>query len=335
MKTINEYISTIKNTLHLDAKVIDEKIPYKTSIPLAIKSNYFIYTVKIENISSIVLLIKHDIKSFKKHLQIFRSAIDMPIILAIEHISSSTKTYLIENNIPFISLDAIYLPQLLVYIDTLSKKDIKLKSKKLSKLAQTTLIYLLLNKDKKESKQLDITAIAKLWSVSDMSASRTLNELVEFGYLYVETIGRKIYFYLNHDIDFEELMQVLKTPIMDTIYIKSSDLIYLKQKAISSYTALSKYANITSHQNIYAIEKDYFNKIVKTDHDITLYDNTFDESIVRVELWRYRPISIYNETETVDIISLYISLKDTLDKEDTRLIDAFKELEETIKKAIL
>jgi len=132
MKNKNGLISYIEKILHLDVSISHMKLEYKKSLPVAIKSNYEIFIIKIESVNIVVLHThEQDLQSIKKHLSLFKEAFSLPIALSIENISSSTKKYLIENAISFISDESIYLPQLLIYlkeINTNKKKKYKQKT---------------------------------------------------------------------------------------------------------------------------------------------------------------------------------------------------------------
>lgn len=325
MKNINELISKVRDTLHINISINKNRLNYSKSIPIAIKSSYEIYHVKLENIDTVVLLSNENIKSIKKHLSIFNESLSMPIILGVNNINTTTKKYLIENGISFVSEDSIYLPQLLIYLNNF-KENYKIKrNKKLSKLAQTILISLIVNKQS----QIDINSSAKQFNVTSMSTSRALKELEDFDYMDVETVGRKKEYILKHHIDIDKLLNELRTPVSDTVYIKYEDLEYFDNKIESSYYALSKYTNITNNKPIYAIYKDYFNKIIKKDNTITIYDNEYDSNLIQIQLWRYS--TTITKENIVDPISLYISLKDDINVEDSRLTDSMNELYNKIK----
>lgn len=331
MKTINEYISYLKQMLYLNITLNDAALNYTKAIPLAIKSRYDIHNIKIENINALVLVAIEDIKSIKKHIELFNIATNLPIIIAFDKINSSDIKYLIENGISFVSYDSIYLPQLLIYLDNINQKKTSRKNKKLSKLAQTILISSIIEK-KYNSKEYetDIESTSHIWGVTKMSSSRALKELEEFGYLTCEPLGRKKYYFLKGDIDIDKLINDLKNPVINSVYIKSQDLKYFNNKVLSSYSALAKYTNITNTKPIYAIEKSYFDNTIKKDNAISIYDDEYDNNHIEVELYRYNPILNMNH-EIVDQISLYFSMKDKIDINDSRLNNAIEELKIQIK----
>jgi len=326
MKNINGLISYLKETLHISVSISDRRLDFSKSLPFAIKSNYDIFNIKIKNIEMVLLSTNEDdIRSVKKHLNLFEESLSIPIVLHIEHISGSTKKYLIENGIPFVSEESIYLPQLLIHFNDFKEHYKKVKNKKLSKLAQTILISLIINRQH----EIDINSSATMFHVTTMSTSRALNELVDFGYLEVKSIGRRKDYFLKHFLDVEKLFMELKNPVVDTIYIKYQDLDYFDKKVEASYSALSKYANITNNTPIYAIEKDYFNMLIKKDNPITIYDKEYDNNLIQVELWRYK--TQISKEGIADPISLYMSLKDNIDIYDSRVNDAMHELYNRIK----
>ena len=121
-----------------------------------------------------------------------------------------------------------------------------------------------------------------------------------------------------------KIFSTLKNPKIKDIYIKNDDLKYFDNKILSSYSALSKYTNITNNENIYAVEKDYFEKHINKNNQIQTYDNKYDNSLIQIELWRYSPLLI--QDDIIDPISLYLLLKDEIDEEDTRINNAMDEL---------
>ena len=326
MKNKNQLISYVEKTLHLDVSISHMKLEYKKSLPVAIKSNYEIFTIKIDSMDVVILHThEQDLKSIKKHLSLFKEAFSLPIALSIENISSSTKKYLIANNISFISDESIYLPQLLIYLKNINSSKKKKRNKKLSKLAQTILIYAY----SQNYFELDINESAEIFNVTKMSTSRALNELVEFELLSMQSYGRKNEYFLNHDIEIDNMINKLKSPVQDRVFVKEEDLVYFEKKVKASYSALSIYTNITNHKLIYAVEKKEFDKIIKQDNPISMYEKEYGSELIELELWRYSPLAIQNDI--VDKISLYLSLKDNVSVEDSRVMDAMNELYNDIK----
>lgn len=319
-------MDTLKNTLHLNVRSINKTLEYNKPIPFIIKKSFEINIIEIENIECVVLSVdEEEIRFIKKQLVIFQESLSQPIIINVNHISTSTRKYLIESGISFVSQESVYLPQLLIYFNNFLHKQ-KTKKKKLSKLAQIILISeLLQNQDNINfHREINISDSAKKFNVTNMSASRALKELYEFGYLELEREVRKKIYMLKQNIYFNDLLNTLKNPKMDAIYIKKEDLKYIDNKVLASYSALSEYANISSSNSIYALGKEYFNKYINKNNQIKIYEKQYDNDLIEIELWTYSPELIQNNV--IDPISLYLSLRENINSEDTRLNDAIEEL---------
>ena len=325
MKT-KEIVDLLKNRLHLNIKQTNISLEYKGKIPFLLKKKYDIKTIEIESINCVVLTVdEENIQSIKKHFTLFSNSLTLPIVLYINHVSNSIQKYLIENNIPFISQESIYLPQLLIYVQN-KITQIPSSSKPLSKLAQQVLIFNIVHKKKDK---IDIQSTAKVFSVTNMSASRALKELNEYKLFSVEAIGRKKIYSIKDNLDLNTIISVLKTPIVEEVYIKNQDILSLEHIYLSSFSALSYYTNITNSEKIYAIEKQYFEAQIKKDKKISLYDKQYDTDLIKIELWNYSPISIHEKV--IDPLSLYLILEENINDEDTRLVNAYKELKEQVK----
>ena len=332
---MKKLIELLRNTLHLNVHSINRTLDYSKPIPFIIKKSFEISIIEIENLECLVLSINEDeIKSIKKHLAIFKESLSQPIIINVNNISVSTRKYLIENGISFVSQDAVYLPQFLIYFENLSNKP-KLKKKKLSKLAQTILISELLQNQNNTDfdSKISLSDSAKKFNVTNMSTSRALKELYEFGYLVLEKEVRKKIYKLKQNISLHDLISTLKNPIVDVIYIQKEDLKYIHSKILSSYSALSHYTNISSSSFTYAVEKDFFSKYLNKNNQIRTYEKQYDNDLIEIELWTYSPDLI--QKNVVDPISLYLLLKDNTNIEDTRLNDAIEELHNKIEGIIV
>lgn len=323
-------MATLKNTLHLSVRSIIKTLEYNKPVPFIIKKSFKINLIEIENIECVVLSVDEEgIKSIKKQLVVFQESLSQPIIINVNRISSSTRQYLIESGISFVSNEAVYLPHLLIYFDNFINQP-KKKKKKLSKLAQVILISELIQNQNNINfhNEINISDSAKKFNVTNMSTSRALKELYEFDYLYLEKDSRKKIYILKQDIVFNDFIETLKNPVLDVIYIKQEDLKYVGSKILSSYSALSQYANISSANFTYAVGKDYFNKYMNKNNNLKTYEKQYDNDLIEIELWSYSPDLV--QRHIVDPISLYLSLKDNVNSEDTRLNNAIEELHKKI-----
>jgi hypothetical protein len=324
----NEIIVLLKQKLKLNVKKIELSLEYKEKVPFLLKKNYEVHTIQIEDLKCVLLIVNDNkLSLIKKHIELFSKALEFPIIIYIENITSSRQKYFIDKGISFISKTSIYLPQLLIYLSDISYKQKQDKKKKLSKLAQQVLIYSIVKNCKID---IEIQNTAKIFHVTNMSASRALKELSEQGFFFFHELGRKKIYALKEDLSFNQITSLLKNPKIEEFYIKEKNLSSLKNKYLSSYSALSNYTNITNIQKVYAIDKKYFDK---QRAEIVTYEEQYDNELSKIELWSYVPIS--NDDNTIDPISLYMLLMDELDEEDTRVINAMAELKEKIEGMII
>jgi len=326
----NEIIDLLKKRLHLNVQYSDTSLEYRRKVPFLLKKNYDIQTIKIEDLDFVILIVdEENVKSAKKHFKLFSNALRPPVILYIENITTSIQKYLLENQIPFISKESIYLPQLLIYLkEKIAQKP--LHQKELSKLAQQVLLFHITHQ---RGKNIEIGAVADQFSVTNMSTSRALKELATYELFSFDEMGRKKVYRVREDLNFDGLIPILKVPKIGEVYLKSDDLHLLKNKSLSSLSALSHYANIVSMERTYAIDKRYFEEQISKDEDIVVYENQYDNDLIKIELWHYPPESI--QKNIIDPISLYMLLKDELNSEETRLVEALQELKAKIEGMII
>jgi len=320
MRTIKEIVNILQKKFNLHITVSTEKLVYSQKIPIFIKSNYNISCIIAENIKIIVLICKDNLPFSKKHISLINNAVDLPIVIVKNNINQSMSDYFIENKVSFISQNSIYLTHLLIYFKNLHQKPKVYQNKKLSKLAQKILISYLLD----DEKDLTIRNCLDKFPTTSMSVSRALIELYENDILSVETIKRRKVYKLHHDIHLDKILENLKNPIVDTVYVKSSDLKYLNLKYRASFDALSSYTNITNQKPIFALSKSYFNEALSC-YNIKVYDEIYDSEMVKIELFRYIPYTTKN-LDTIDPFTLYITIKNCLDTEDLKVENAISEL---------
>jgi hypothetical protein len=329
MKDIYDLIKQLKNNFHINVTLCNKDIKFNSKIPISIKKSLFIDCVNIEDVKIMVVFMDYKTTFSKKHIQLLSEASQLPILIVKDTIHKSMTEYFIENKISFVSQNSLYLAPLLIYFKNINKQPKNISNKKLSKSANMILLSYLLNLNEKD---LTIKYYQDKFNITAMSASRALIELNENNILDVQTINRAKHYNLKQNIKLDNIIDKLQNPIVSTIFIKSSDLKYFEQKYKTSFDALSQYTNITNQKQIYAIDKTYFNQI-QNQHNITLYDMAYDNDIIQIELYKYIPYT--TNTNIIDPFTLYISIKDTINYEDTRLQDAINELNKKLEQIVL
>lgn len=329
MKPIDALIQTLRGKLHLTITRSHREIEFAAPIPIAIKKSYEIDILNIEGVAVAVLSIDElQTKGIQKHLELFDKALSLPLLLNIKEGKSSLQKFLIDKHISFvIGNDTVYMPRFLVWIKNLSaKNDFRTTmTKKISKSAQMLIIHTLLSQEKR----LDIPTVASRFDLSLMSASRILSELEERKLLTLSVSGRKKEYRLAEGIDPGELLKMMDCPKKGNLYIAKASLSHLKGALMTSYAALSRYSNLASTANEFALEKK------KLPSSIETYDRGYDDDYVKIELWKYDPGIVQPEKNgAVDIFSLYLCLKaDEEAQNDIRVQDAMEQLYGLIEEA--
>ena len=323
MKNLISLLTTQCN-LHVEER--KNALDVFKSIPLAIKSFYHLHVLKIEHLDCLVLETNEpSVRALKKHLLLFGSSVPMPIILYVPNLSGSMRRYLLENNIAYATKENFYMPQLLIHLKDMAHKIAPIKKQeKLSKLAQMIVSYALVTR----TYELEIDTCASQFEVTKMSAGRALNELKAFHMVSLKERGRKKIYILSSSLEFESFICMLKNPKHTTVYLNKNSLHVLQSYVEASYMALSHYANIITTQASYAIDKETFQTLSKQ-HALYFTEEAYDSDFCALELWNFNPGLI--QKGYIDPLSLYLSLKDDIDTEDTRVADAFTTLEEIIK----
>jgi len=332
-------ITFLRKTLHTTVSKVHDESDYLEKISLVLRKNYPISNMKIyDKIISIVEVENPSQGSIYKHFEILNEAIDYPVVLYFSKDAKILRNYFIERNVPFIiEDDTIYLPQFAVYAADFSKTiKQKTKNKKLSRSAQRALLYILFN----TNQEFTISQLSNVLRISEMSASRAFNELYEQEILLMRKEGRVKNYQLTQDDDLlNGILDRMKAPKNDVIYINKNNMQYFEPVKLSGSSALAKYTNLIENIRTYAIEKKTGTKILKNNLFIEVFDEAYDRDFIKIEMWDYAPESftdslrhINDVHDIVDPISLYLNYKkDMYENSDTRLVDAINQLFNQVK----
>ncbi len=344
---IDDLYKFLQDTLRINIEVLDKEPMFITSLPLALKKRYPVTRIKIYDQKAYIVQIEDASRgSVSKHYELVNDATEYPVILYISKQAKELKNYLIERNIPFVIEESvIYLPQFAMYAAELETDRFKLKTrrKKLSKFSQQTLLYLLLTQ---RQRSLNISELADIYNVSDMTASRALTGLYDEKILTVELEGRvKEYRLTDEKKSLEKILLLLKAPKNGAVYIAEDDESYFQHLKLSGSSALSNYTDMIEGFRTYAIEKKNLNKLLDNSPHIEVYSEAYDNSFIKIETWTYSP-SILPENDNnmlidnytnryVDAISLYLNYQKTVQEHsDIRLSNAMNQLYIQVKEII-
>lgn len=335
-------IRFLQKTLHTEVYEIETETEELTKIPFVLRHNYPMFNIKMyDQPVSVAKVLNPSLGSVKKHYELLSSAVDRPIILYFSKDARILRNYLIERNIPFvIENDTIYLPQFAIYASDLSKPtQPKKKRAKFSRSAQRALLYILYHLHQ----EFTISQLAQILKMSEMSASRALNELYEQKILDMRKEGRVKQYSLTKSDDIRRtILDKMKAPMSSIIYINREDLQYFHPIKLSGGSALEKYTDLIETMRTYAVEKRVCTKILKENPSIEVFDEAYDRDFIKIEMWDYLLENFMNDTASVkegykyvDPISLYLNYKKEIQEtSDVRLEIAIEQLLDKIQEIL-
>lgn len=297
-------------------------------LPIAFSARYDLVTASFTSENEKILFIKEkrpgSIESFIKQSERISQLAGLSYGLVFTEIPSKTRTLLLKTRVPFIDYKGnLFLPKLGMILskekNILNKIDLNLSASE-----QAVFIYLLLNREK----SMQVKSIAKVTSVSVPSIYRFLRGFVERDWLIS---GYNQYRFSKSRIDiYEEALPFMTNPVRKSYFIEEDTLSKFQQYLnneeikISGLAALSQISLLDNFDTVYAISKKSFNEILTMDESInySLFEKRIFDS-PELQLWDYQPFSI-GETNIVDPISLYLSLKDVEDPRIEIEIDFLK-----------
>lgn len=302
-------LEQLLNYLHLnfDESASIAKNDRSLVLPIIFQESYRFYELSL--LDSRYVLVEPNlefinVESLKKQILLIQSSMQQPVILYLRQINNYRIKGLIKEQISFTNGQSI----LYIYPNVLLNKtnyDRSLNSK-MSSTSQSIIRYFLID----PSLSMNVQVVAKLINLSEMSASRGLNELYQHGFLDYTITGKtkriKTY-YLNKASDtFQRILAYSKSPIKRVVYIKDLP----RKPIISGYTAFCIQTRMQDDGiKRFAMHVRDFEELdmIYQEDAFNLRMNEYHE----LELWAYDP-SIHGDT-IIDDFSLFCLFKDDKD----------------------
>ena len=304
----------LKATLGCNIQKDSYELPIKT--PQYLLNDYSYEKYIIENQECLfVIPFDFSFSSYKKQYQKIKQITNFQVVLQLKSITQYQRKTLIEEHIPFVVENSqIYLPFLAI---SLTEKFWEITEiEKFSPITQLVFLFLFYNKGR-----ISATDLAQKINCTTMSVTRAYKALVDCGLFYIESDGAKKYIVPKSDGG--ELLKNAErffiNPVEKTIHLQKN--VELSEYIASGLYALSKKTmlNATNNDLCYAVYRkkqlDVTNSVPKA-----LY---VAEPTIAIEKWSYDP-TILAEDNTVDDISLFLTLKDNKDERIQMEIDRLR-----------
>jgi hypothetical protein len=255
-----------------------------------------------------LLLFSHDALSLtpdqvQNHVHILAEVYSLPLLFVFQTGNREFCMSLIKKHLPFIiSNRQCYIPDGLIAINEKGfRKTQARKITSLSPIAQVILLYYLLHRELPAALPFQ-EIIAAIPNLSKVYVTRAAQELSSVGLCTIIRSGH--FTHLNFEVSRRELWEraqtFLRSPVLRHIRIENE----LPNLPLAGINALSEYSNLNNDevQTVAMYSRD-FDKTIPT----------FEYSGYHLELWRYNPRLLCGDGQSVDKLSLYLSLKDNKD----------------------
>ncbi|MBS3991856.1 MAG: MarR family transcriptional regulator [Erysipelothrix sp.] len=313
---IKSLVSYLKE--NLDDEVLVKKWEDKNKLPLLLQSSYNYYETRILNHQIILIEIMENspnVEQLQKHLMQIRNQTEYPLVLLFNEISRYRRKSLIKNRISFLIKDGqMYMPFLGLDLNKVSEF-IEREAKPFTTPAQIAYLFFLYNYDS----IVNVTDFAKKMNFNTMTASRALNDLYNANLITYELSGMtgrsKEYKRISNPEYLNKGKDYLKSPVWKIVHAVKEP----KGAYLAGLDALSNLSMLNPQKkSVYAISKDNFYKgnieIVKNKDLIS------DMNLVELEIWNYDP-KLFTKSIHVDLMSLYLSLRDLKDERVEQALD--------------
>lgn len=334
-KKHKELLIAVKDKFDLSISFVKAKQEVK--LPPIIKMEYDIELIKIEFIEFVLITPKHQESASIKRINMIQERYDKPLLYLSENIASPLKRDFLDAHISFVSNNMIYLyPLLLLQKDRgefVQNKDIR----NINISMQPLMLYILYNY--RYDDHFSVEKIHSEFKQSVPTIYRYIQVLEDLSLLKVEKDGRNKFFQLNKDMSFEKMLKLLRSPVKEIVFIKHEDFQRINenhQYCVAGESSLCQY-NLAVSQKSYAV---FYNDTKGTEWDKVSYSSRYYDEYDEIQKWYYDPKNIKKMIkdssmpyqDSVDPISLYLSLRDSDNDNDARVEDSIEQLFEEIKR---
>jgi hypothetical protein len=311
----------------LGIKIVINKTATSKNFPYYLESNFDFYSIKIMNHDYFLIIPKREIDlspaQINNYVGVIREKTRRDMIFCLPKISSFIRKRLIEYKIPFIVPgNQMYIPDLGIDL----REYFRNKKQILEKISPSTQVILLdsiLNHDYTPK---TTSLLSNKLHYSVMTIIRAFDELEanQIAENKMQGKERVLQFYQNGRELWDKVYPFLRNPITKKLFVNPFK--HKEELLLSGITALSTYSmiNESEHRTFAMSREEYKRMKLQNQIDELEYPN---QDSYEIEIWRYSP-RLLSQSHTVDLLSLYLSLKET---KDARVEIALESLLEKVK----
>lgn len=292
----------IRNTF--GTETVKENYVLSQNAPMYLKNEYAYCKYIINGQYCLFMKPAHfTLAGYRKHRDKLIQLSGMPVVAELDRITPYQRKVLIEERIPFVVKDTqLYLPFLGMSLTEKYASKIEIES--FAPITQLVFLYYFYN-----NTTLTATEISQILNCTVMSATRAYKALTDCGLFRYDCKGRNKYIVAEKQGG--ELLKAAEkyfiNPVERVKYYKNVNNVLCGAGlyALSKKTML----DISENDRCYAVGKDY-----KFEQQMLISEIEYKQlGGIRIEQWSYNP-NILSQGNTVDDISLILSLKDTSDE---------------------
>ena len=263
-----------------------------------------------------------NLATIKKQIKTIGQITGQSIIVALDRLTASQRTNLIESGVAFISgTGQIFIPFWGSYFE---EKIVNAQQPAEVMSANAQLVFLYLFYNRKEIAGITQTQIAHALNMPKATCTRAVQLLSGLGLIQTVDAGTAKRIFLNEQIPniLQKAISFMNSPVHKLLYVSSLPG-NIKYK-ISGIRAVAKQSMLQAlhSDGAIAIDRDAANGI---DKNILLDEQSFrDFGGQIIEVWKYDPF-LLSETEYVDDVSLLLDLADESDERVQYQLDGIRE----------
>ena len=319
LKKFESYLSDI-----LGIHVVVQKWTLEQRLPIFLRDLYDFFECRLLDTPHLLMAAKDHEQTpgiIRKHMQQVADKWGKEIIYLHPSISSYNRKRLIEQKISFVVPGKqMYLP--LMGID-LREHIRKLRSPMITftPSTQAVMLYAIYNRKLGGFTPLDL---ANTLDYTQMTLTRVFDEIESSGLGDVKMVGRQrvLKFDLEAKDLWEKAYEYFRSAVKKRVVVQLPD--HQRVGLFSGLSALSRYTMLSEPDNpAYAVSTDQWKYLKQS--GIVLEQAFKEPGAAEVEIWSYAP-DLFGTTDTVDRLSLYLTLKDS---KDERIESALTDLLET------